>query len=254
MTLHMRRTVCVALLALATGACSQPAAPTPTLAPTSAPPTSIPATAAPAPPATAAPAAAKPAPPAPTAAAKPAPAAAGTALQLTLAPDGNEARFRVREQLARRNLPSEAIGSTKDVSGTVTIGPNGIVAEGSKITVRLEGLATDDRQRDRFIKSNTLQTQRFPMAEFVPKSAQGLTWPLPSTGEATFQLVGDLTVHGVTKPSTWDVTAQFSPDEVSGKGSTSITLDQFGMDKPNVMTVLSIDDAVVLEIDFRAVR
>jgi polyisoprenoid-binding protein YceI len=199
------------------------------------------------------PAAAKPTAAA-TTAAKPAPAAAASSIQLTLAPDGNEARFRAREQLARRNLPSEAVGATRDVSGTIAVGPNGIVAEGSKISVRLDALATDDRQRDRFIKSNTLQTQRFPAAEFAPKSAPGLAWPLPTTGEATFQLAGDLTVHGVTKPSTWDITAQFSPSEVSGKGSTSVTLDQFGMEKPNVMTVLSIDDAIILEIDFRAVR
>jgi polyisoprenoid-binding protein YceI len=248
----MHRVVGIALLTLTMAACAQPAAaPPPPPPPTSAPPTSAPTAIVARP--TAVPASAAPTSAAAPVAAKPAPATAST-VQLSLAPDGNEARFRAREQLARRNLPSEAIGATRDVSGTITIGPNGIVAEGSKVSVRLDALATDDRQRDRFIKSNTLQTQRFPAAEFVPSSASGLTWPLPTTGEASFQLSGDLTVHGVTRPSTWDVSAQFSPEEVTGKGSTSVTLEQFGMEKPSVMTVLSIDDAIVLEIDFRAVR
>jgi polyisoprenoid-binding protein YceI len=178
---------------------------------------------------------------------------AGT-VQLRLAPDGSEARFRVREQLARRNLPSEAIGRTREVAGGITFGPDGAIADGSKISVRLDSLATDDRQRDRFIKDNTLQTRRFPMVEFVPKSAPGLAWPLPTDDKLSFQLTGDLTVHGVTRPVTWEMTAQFAPGEVSGSGSTQVTLDQFGMEKPSVMSVLSIDDTVALEIDFRAVR
>src|SRR5437763_1226677 len=85
------------------------------------------------------------------------PAASGTQ-RLTLAPDGNEARFRAREVLARLRSPSDAVGKTGDVSGSINIGPNGVVAEGSKITVKLDSLATDERQRDRFIKSQTLET------------------------------------------------------------------------------------------------
>jgi polyisoprenoid-binding protein YceI len=242
------RLALVGLLLLA--GCSQPGAP-PTAAPAQ-PPTSPP---------TPAPALATSQPTAtPAAASKPTVAAPvpsstdASVVRLTLAAEGTEARFRAREQLARRNLPSEAVGTTRDVAGSIGFGPNGIVAEGSNISVRLDSLATDDRQRDRFIKDNTLQIRRFPTAEFVPRAAQGLSWPLPASGDGSFHLQGDLTVHGVTTPSTWDVTARFSPDEISGTGRTTVTLDQFGMQKPNVMSVLSIDDAIVLEIDFRAVR
>jgi polyisoprenoid-binding protein YceI len=225
-------------------------------------------------PATAAPAAA---PPPPTPAAKPTTAASGAqpttaaaaqptaaaskpttapagSIQLNLAPDGNRARFRVREQLARLSAPSDAVGATSEVTGSVGVGPNGVVPEASKITVRMDSLATDQAMRDRFIKQTTLQTQRFPTAEFQPKEASGLPWPLPTSGEMSFQLTGDLTIHGVTQPKTWEIKAQFAPNEVTGSGTTSVTLDQFGMEKPRVASVLSIDDTVVLEIDFKAVQ
>jgi polyisoprenoid-binding protein YceI len=218
--------------------------------PTSAPATAAPAATAPPPPAKPTTAAAAQ-PTTPAQATKPAAAPAGT-VQLNLAPEANRARFRAREQLARLPAPSDAIGATSEVTGSVGVGPTGVVPEASKVTVRLDSLATDQAMRDRFIKQSTLQTQRFPTAEFHPKEASGLPWPLPTSGEQSFQLTGDLVIHGVTQPKTWEMKAQFAPNEVTGSGTTSITLEQFGMEKPRVASVLSIDDTIVLEIDFKA--
>ena len=175
-------------------------------------------------------------------------------MRLNLAADGTRARFRAREQLARLPAMTEAVGTTSDVSGSIGVGPNGVVPEASKFTVRMDTLTSDSTMRDRFIKMETLQTQRFPTAEFQAKEASGLPWPLPTSGELSFQLTGDLTVHGVTQTKTWDIDAKFAPSEVSGTGSTSVTLEQFGMEKPRVGSVLSIEDTIVLEIDFKAVQ
>jgi len=38
-----------------------------------------------------------------------------------LVPENSEARFRVREQLAGASLPNDAIGRTKDFTGTLVI-------------------------------------------------------------------------------------------------------------------------------------
>lgn len=161
----------------------------------------------------------------------------------------------MREQLANLNFPSDAVGSTREVSGTIVFGPNGaLVPEQSKITVDLRTLQTDQGRRDNFIKQNTLQTDRFPTAEFVPRQVTGLPSPLPTSGEATFQLSGDLTVHGVTRPVTWDVTARFAGQEVTGTATTRTTITGFGMDLPRVAAVLSIDDEARLEVDFRVTR
>jgi len=173
------------------------------------------------------------------------------ALRLTLVTDTSQARFRVREQLAGVQLPSDAVGATKAIQGAIVFGPNGeIIREQSKFTVDLNTLRTDQPMRDAFIKQNTLETQRFPTAEFVPHTAQGLPWPLPTSGEVTFKLIGDMTVHGATRTVTWDVTARFSGREVSGTATTSVTFGDFGMTQPRVARVLSIEDNIRLELDF----
>ena len=78
--------------------------------------------------------------------------------------------------------------------------------------------------------------------------------PLPTSGQATFQLLGDLTVHGVTKPVTWQVTAQFADTTVSGNATTSVNITDFGMTPPKAGPVLSIEDGLTLELAFTATR
>ena len=242
----------------ASPAATSPATVAPTTAPTAAPTTAaatattVSATAA------AAPAATKPAAEAtkPAAAAPAtAPAAPAGSIQLTLAPDSSEARYRAREQLVGRSLPSDAVGSTRAVTGTIVLMPNGaIVREQSKITIDLRTLKSDESRRDRFIQGSTLETGQYPNAEFVPTEARGLPAPLPTDGEASFDLAGDLTVHGVTRPTVWKVTARFAPQEVTGTAALTIKLDDFGMTTPRVGPVLSIEENLQLELDFRATR
>ena len=43
----------------------------------------------------------------------------GDVVRLVVVPENSEARFRVREQLADANLPNDAIGRTKDFTGTI---------------------------------------------------------------------------------------------------------------------------------------
>lgn len=177
-----------------------------------------------------------------------------SAIRLTLTPDGSEARYRAREVLAGQTLPNDAVGSTRQVTGTIVLGPDGTVVDQSKISVDLRGLKSDQSMRDGFLQRSTLNTAEFPTAEFVPAEAKGLPWPLPTTGEATFQLIGTLTVRGVTKPATWEVTAAFAPQEVTGRATTSFTMADFDIPKPSVPRVASIEDQLRLEIDFTAAR
>ena len=124
----------------------------------------------------------------------------------------------------------------------------------SKISVDLSKLQSDESRRDNFIKGNTLQTSRYPMATFVPTAVQGLPSPLPTSGQVTFQLLGDLTVHGVTKPVTWQVTAQFGDSTVTGDATSAINITEFGMSPPKAGPVLSIEDGLTLELAFTAAR
>lgn len=174
--------------------------------------------------------------------------------RLTLAA-GSEARFRAHEVFVVQSMPNEAVGTTREVSGVIVLGPDGaILADQSLITVGLSSLQSDTDRRDAYIKRHTLQVDQFPNATFVPTSAEGLPAPLPTSGQLSFLLNGDLTLRDVTRPAVWTVLAELGETEVLGQAATSIILADFGMEKPTVGPILSIEDQIVLELDFRAVR
>ena len=157
----------------------------------------------------------------------------GNAVRLVLDASTSKASYHARETLVGNPLPTEAVGTSPGVTGTLLIGADGaIAADQSTITVDMTKLKSDESRRDNFVKSDTLQTSRFPTATFVASPAQGLPNPLPTSGETTFQLLGDLTVHGVTKPVTWQVTAQFADTSVSGSAKTTVNITDFGMTPP----------------------
>ena len=169
--------------------------------------------------------------------------------------EGTKARYRVREQLAGISFPSDAVGTTEAVTGTVVVNPDGSIdAERSKITVDLDTLESDQQMRDGYVKGRTLETETYPTLEFVPRRAVGLAAPLPSSGQAGFQLVGDMTLHGVTKEATWDVVATFGNAQVAGRATTTLRFETFNMAKPSLARLLSVGDEIVLEIEFRCGR
>ena len=109
--------------------------------------------------------------------------------------------------------------------------------------------------RDRYIQRRTLETDRFPTAVLVPTGLQRLrNGALPDTGSFSFELVGSLTVHGVTKSTTWLVTAVAHNGTYTGTAQTRVTFEDFGMTQPRVPILLSIEDEINLEYQFAFVR
>ena len=187
----------------------------------------------------------------------PAPGAITGPLRLELA-EGSLARYRVQEQLAGISFPSDAAGATSAVSGTLVLGADGSVnAKESKITVDLRTLRSDQDQRDGFIRGERLlDTGKFPFAEFIPRRVVGLPSPLPAGrgAQAGFQLVGDMTIHGVTSEVTWSGIVTFNADIVAGRATTEFTFEKFGLPKPQLARLLSVADNINLELEFRFKR
>ena len=176
------------------------------------------------------------------------PVAAGVTLAVA---DASRARYLVREQLARLDFPIDAVGETSQVTGAIALDADGwVISDESTIVVNLASLVSDSDRRDGYLGSRTLETDTYPDATLVVKEAPGLPWPLPTQGEATFQIVGDVTIKGVTRPLTWDATAQFAEESVTGQAKTDFTFGEFGIEVPRVRVVLSVDDNIRLELDF----
>ncbi len=185
----------------------------------------------------------------------PAAASNGGGLTFTLTPGKSTALYKVREQLAGLSLPSDAIGKTSQVSGSVTIKADGTIdSNTSKFVVDLSTLVSDQSRRDNFIKQNTLGTAQYPNATFVPTQADGLPNPLPTSGQVNFQLTGNLTIRDVTKPVTWTVTGTVSGGTATGTAITTFKFEDFNLTQPRVPVVLSVVDSITLEIDINLQR
>ena len=163
---------------------------------------------------------------------------------------GSKAVVRVREQLAGLVTGSEAVLTADAVSGRVAIRRDGSFAPGSRVVVLLDDLRSDNAQRDRFVKEQTLRTREFPTAEFVPTRATGLSLPLRTDGQVLFRLGGTMTIHGVAREVTFDVKAARVGSEVlvTASSAPAWKFADFGLEIPRVLSVLSIVDEIQLEV------
>jgi polyisoprenoid-binding protein YceI len=162
----------------------------------------------------------------------------------------------VNEQLADRQLPSDAVLTTDKVSGTFTLLPDGTFTPDSGITVDLTALASDNGLRDNTVKRSVLQTSQFPEATFVPTTSQGFPSPLPASGQVAFTITGHMTIHGVTRDVSFTGTCAKSDADVqvAANAAPALTFGQFGMTQPRVFTVISIKDEIRLEVDLVATQ
>lgn len=178
----------------------------------------------------------------------PSPLPAG-AIRFVVVPERSLATIRVREQVAGVSVPGDAILTSRAFSGGLVLLPDGTFANGSAIAIDLDSLGSDSALRDEWIKINTLETRRFPRAEFTALGMTGVPLPLPASGEWQAQLRGTMRVHGVDRELTWSLRVTRSSGEVRATGSTTFKFDDYGMDVPANRLVLSVVDEVRLEVD-----
>jgi polyisoprenoid-binding protein YceI len=161
---------------------------------------------------------------------------------------GSFVGYRVREELASVGA-TEAVGRTPDVTGTLTVEGTTIVA--GELAVDLTTLESDEGNRDRQLRRQGLETGTYPAATFtltqpielVPAPAEGVT--IDATA------VGDLTLHGTTKSVEIPVQAKFERGVVTVVGSLPILFSDYGMEKPQAMLVLSVEDHGTMEFQLQ---
>lgn len=177
------------------------------------------------------------------------------AYRLVVTPSGNAARYRIQERLVGMDLPYDAVGETQGVGGQIVIDTDGkVIAEESRIVVDVRKLTSDKDRRDKYVRKSLLETEEFPVVQLRPTELRGLPKKIPTMGAGTFQLIGNLTIHGVTRPSIWKVTARFEGDRIVGRAVTTFTFDDFDLKQPRVPVVLTLADRIQLEYDFNLSR
>jgi polyisoprenoid-binding protein YceI len=168
-------------------------------------------------------------------------------------PDQSEVRFIIHEILL--GAPKEVIGATNGVSGSISVDyANPTAVSMSPIVIDMTGLATDDNRRTQTLHRSILQTGTYPTAEFVATGFSGLPASVTIGQPFDFQITGDLTIHGTTKQVTFDATVTpVSETRLEGTASYSTTYQEFGVQILRLPEqVASVEDAVILQIDFAA--
>jgi polyisoprenoid-binding protein YceI len=163
----------------------------------------------------------------------------------------SEVRYVAQEELANVGA-NEAVGATQAFIGNVYFNADGVPLACTRFDADLRTLTSDEARRDNFLSGNTLETATYPLATFILTEVEGLDGALTDGEETTFTLIGNLSLHGVTKLVAWEATATLDGDTLTGSASTAFDMPDFEIEEPVVGPVISVDEHIVLEVDIVA--
>jgi polyisoprenoid-binding protein YceI len=180
-------------------------------------------------------------------------ASAGAGAGTWTVASGSVAGYRVREQLASLSAPSDAVGRTSSISGTVTIIQSGgsYTVAAASLTVNVNTLTSDRSMRDQRLHQMGLESDRYPTASYV------LTTPIDLPAGATngqiinVSATGQLTIHGVTKTVTIPIQARLSGSQIELAGSITFPFSEFGMTPPSIGGFVTVQDNATMEFDLK---
>ena len=146
-------------------------------------------------------------------------------------------------------------GRFTDVQGTVVLDELNPAASAVEVTVNVASIDTREPQRDAHLRSaDFFDAGKFPTLTFRSQAARDLT----SDG---FKLVGDLTLHGVTREVTLDVTAEGRTKDAWGgeragySATTRIRRSDFGLTWNQLLETggVTVSDEVKITLDVQLV-
>ena len=136
-----------------------------------------------------------------------------------------------------------AVGRTSSITGSITI--DGTRVTDGRFTVDMATVTSDESRRDAQFNGRIIETGTYPTATFT------LTKPIdlgsrPARGvRRTFRATGNLTLHGVTKTVTLELTGQYTGSVVQVAGSIPITFADWSIPNPSFGPVTTEDHGVL---------
>jgi len=151
-----------------------------------------------------------------------------------------------------RHVISKVPGRFTKFHGTIKVDRDNLEASSTEATIDVGSVNTSNEKRDGHLKSPDF----FDAAKISEITFKSTSWK--KTGDNTFDITGDLTIHGVTKPVTLKATlAGFSPGMMPGTqvtgwdATTTINRRDFGVNGP-AMLGKAVGDEVTIEISVEA--
>ena len=150
--------------------------------------------------------------------------------------------YRVKEVLG--GLDAEAVGRTNQVTGELVIEASRVMA--ATFSVDVGTITSDSSKRDNQFTGNIMDVSTYPTADFVLTTPIDFgSVPLPGV-QLTATATGDLTLHGVTRAVTFEVTTEYASNVIGVLGSIDITFADYGIANPSNAFV-STGDTGLLE-------
>ena len=140
-----------------------------------------------------------------------------------------------------------AIGKTKAISGKIFLNSDDSFDTISIIKVDLSTLKSDQERRDRYIKTKTLEVDKYPFAEFYPRKIEGLKEIKDGTYDV--KVYGKPKIKDVIKNVVWIGKINIKNNKANVLLKTEFPFDYFNLQKPKVPVVIEIDDPIVLEVE-----
>lgn len=161
--------------------------------------------------------------------------------------------YEVTELLAGQDS-NVAIGMTQAITGAIELdAQNPDRSMVGQIQVNISTLRSDNWLRDDRLRSEFLESDRFPLAVFTPTQLQGLPGSYTPGEALSFNMVGDLELRETAVPVTFEVTASLVDGWLLGTATTMFEMTDFGFDPPTLGAgLIQADNEVVLTIDFAA--
>jgi polyisoprenoid-binding protein YceI len=150
-----------------------------------------------------------------------------------------------------RHFVSKVPGSFTKFNGTLTVDRDNLENSSAEATIDVGSVSTANERRDNHLRSPDF----FNAAQFTTAAFKSTSWK--KTGDDTFDITGDFTLHGVTKPVVLHTTLLgFGPGPRGGQlsgweATATIKKSDFGVNGP-AMLAKALGDEVTLHITVEA--
>ncbi len=173
-----------------------------------------------------------------------------------IVPEQSEVLFRIDEMLF--GDPNTVVGTTNEVAGDVLLDfDNPSNSQIGLIRINVRTLSTDNAIRNRALRGQILEVNRdeFEFAEFTPTQLLQLPSDITPGNSISFQIEGNLFLHGVTRKIIFDATVKVADqDRIEGNAQATVIYQDFDISIPETPGIAIVFDEVELEITFVATR
>jgi polyisoprenoid-binding protein YceI len=157
---------------------------------------------------------------------------------------------------AKHAMVTTVRGAFLDFTAELHVDEADVTKSTAKVEIKTASIDTGNQMRDDHVRnSDFLDVENYPTITFVSTGAK-------QTGDDTYQVDGDLTIKGVTKPVSVNLELTGAADDPWGnfrlgfEGKTEINRSDFGVsfNAPLGTGGVVVSEKVKLEFDIAAVR